>query len=70
MENAYQQRVRMIDEEKRGKDHYKSKVEELKERLQSIQSDHEQELEDIRTKYSDQTKEFKQENQLKVCGKI
>ena len=54
MENAYEQRVRMIDEEKNSKEHYKSKVEELKDRLQSISSDHQQELENVKAKYSEQ----------------
>ena len=40
LENAYQQRVRMIDEEKKSKEHYKSKVEDLKQKLQSITSNH------------------------------
>ena len=66
MENAYEQRVRMIDEEKNSKEHYKSKVEELKDRLQSISSDHQQELENVKAKYSEQIAECKEENQSKV----
>ena len=66
MENAYEQRVRMIDEEKNSKEHYKSKVEELKDRLQSISSDHQQELENVKARYSEQIAECKEENQSKV----
>ena len=56
----------MIDEEKNSKEHYKSKVEELKDRLQSISSDHQQELENVKAKYSEQIAECKEENQSKV----
>ena len=56
----------MIDEEKNSKEHYKSKVEELKDRLQSISSDHQQELENVKAKYSEQIAECKEENHSKV----
>ena len=56
----------MIEEEKNSKEHYKSKVEELKDRLQSISSDHQQEMENVKAKYSEQIAECKEENQSKV----
>jgi hypothetical protein len=67
LENAYQQRVRMIDEEKKSKEHYKSKVEDLKQKLQSITSDHQDEMHSVIAKNSEQIVECNEENQSKVC---
>ena len=67
LENAYQQRVRMIDEEKKSKEHYKSKVEDLKQKLQSITSEHQDEMHSVIAKNSEQILDYKEENQSKVC---
>ena len=67
LENAYQQRVRMIDEEKKSKEHYKSKVEDLKQKLQSITSDHQDEMHSVIAKNSEQIVDCNEEKQSKVC---
>ena len=66
LENSYQQRVTMINEEKKSKEHYKSIAEELKEKLQNISSEHQQEIHDVIAKHAEQIADFKQESQSKV----
>jgi hypothetical protein len=57
----------MIDEEKKSKEHYKSKVEDLKQKLQLITSDHQDEMHSVIAKNSEQIVECNEENQSKVC---
>ena len=49
------------------KEHYKSKVEELKQTLESISSNHQDEINDVIAKYSEKITDCKDENQSKVC---
>ena len=67
IENACQQKVKMRDEEKKSKEHYKSKVEDLKQKLQSITSDHQDEMNSVIAKHSEQIVDCNEENQSKVC---